>query len=427
MLRVFRGRPSSSTSTTHDTSTQRDHRSREVDGTLSYRSPQEIIDVLVQDVLVQRQNRLLMNLKADATTDAMGQVVTQGTTPAVVPSQSQSPSQSRPTINEVNLRIDSDYFMDGKELERNVVIDYPTDRSYIYTTDLQTKWTLPEFLFLDVPNSTYAARACGQFITNQLVADLNQIVKPGSNKMAVFDGLVKSINKSDYEVQNIYVPRRCSAAQYCQHGHRQTTHSDSHIQHDRDVPVQAITARFRLRFARNGTNIHKMLYENFMNGHNCARGILVFIPSMETGSPADHFWGSLDDVESLPEVDEAINNSKMDKWCCQVAKHHGAYRGKDPGLMGLAARDRHKHCIGPYSYHGTNHFDGMKRTTTTTTTTTSRSDSKKKATKRVEGASTKKVAAAKKKTTPKKKMTKSAADQKRPPQYSKQYSPREYG
>jgi hypothetical protein len=388
-----------------------------------------------------------MNRKADATTDAMGQMATQGSTTqaGVLPvssslsslsslsqsqpqSQSQSQlqpqlsslSQSRPTIHEVNLRIDSDYFLDGKELERNVVIDHPTDRSYIYTTDLQAKWKLPEFLFLDVPNSTYAARACGQFITNQLVADLHQMVKPGFNKTAVLNALVKCINKSDYEVQNIYVPRYQNG-QYHQTNTKtktntkintNTNHSDSHRQHDRNVPVQAITARFRLRLARNGTNIHKMLSVNFMNGHHCARGILVFIPSMETASPADHFWGSLDDVERLPAVETAIHNSKMDKWCSQVAKQHGTYRGTHPGLPGPAAGDRHPHCTGPYSYHGTHPVAGKKRTSTTTTSstpTTPSSASKKKATKRVRGASTKKVAPAKKKTTPNKKTSKSAA------------------
>jgi hypothetical protein len=384
----------SSSSNMH-TSTQTDHdrealldvdietKTTASSGTLSYHSPQEVIDFLMQ-----RQRRLLMNQKADTTADTMGHV-TQGT-PAVL-------SSLRPTINEVNRHIDSDYFLDGKELERNVVIDYPTDRSYIYTTDLQTKWMLPEFLFLDVPNSTYAARACGQFITNKLVAELNQMVKPGSKTSAVLEGLVKNINKSDYEVQNIYVPRR--QPQY-QHGHRQTsthhrTHRDSthNVQHD--VPIQAITAKFRLRFARSGTNIHKMLSQNFMNDRNCARGILVFIPSMEKGSPADHFWGSLENVDGLPEVDESINNSKMDRWCSQVAKQHGTYRGKDPELMSLAVSDRQQHCIGPYSYHETN--VAMKRTATT-----------KKATREVLGTSTKKVAAAKKKTNPKKKMIKSA-------------------
>ncbi len=241
-----------------------------------------------------------------------------------------------------NHHMDSNYFLDGRELERNVVVDYATDRSYVYTTDLGQKWQLPEFLFLDVPNSTYAARACGQFVTNKLIMDLKQMIKPDStHKMANLEFLVKNCNKSDYEVQNIYVPK-----EELHQKHHQPTHSPSV-----ETPVQAITARFRLRFARERTNIHKMLCHNFMNSQKCPKGILVFIPCMEKDSPAERFWGATNRVEPLPQVEEAVTNAKMDRYCFQVAKQHGTFQGKVPEQLGMV---ENKDSFGPFSSAASN-------------------------------------------------------------------------
>ena len=259
--------------------------------------------------------------------------------------------------------MDSDYFLDGRELERNVVVDYATDRSYVYTTDLGQKWQLPEFLFLDVPNSTYAARACGQFVTNKLILDLKQMIKPdSSHKMANMEFLVKNCNKSDYEVQNIYVPKEESHQKH----HQAQQHSPSI-----ETPVQAITARFRLRFARERTNIHKMLCHNFMNSQKCPKGILVFIPCMEKNSAAERFWGATTSVEPLPQVEEAVTNAKMDRYCFQVAKQHGTFQGKDPEQLGLV---ENKDSFGPFSNAASNWLPTNVARATTTTNNVSKKD-----------------------------------------------------
>jgi hypothetical protein len=353
---------------------------------LSYDSAQEIIDFLLQREELMRSQK----------TDTLGEVALE-------------PPALRRTMTDVNLQIDSDYFLDGKELERNVVVDYATDRSYVYTTDLESKWMLPEFLFLDVPNSTYVARACGQFITNKLVSELDQMSKRGSRQsLTVLEALIKSLNKSVYEVQDIYVPRQ---PKHHGHGPNQEEPPSSRKPHrdssQVDIPVQAITAKFRLRYARSGTNIHKMLYQNFMNGDSCDRGILVFIPSMEEGSPADRFWGSLEDVEALPRVDETINNFKMDQWCTDVAKKHGTYRGNDPMVIGLGVGD--PHCYGPFAVATTTVSNPDAKCAAygpfAATTTASNPDAKRAASKKP----TKKAAAAKKKPASKKKTAKKPA------------------
>ena len=226
--------------------------------------------------------------------------------------------------------------MDGRELERNVVVDYDTDRSYVYTTDLGYKFNLPEFLFLDVPNSTFAARACGQYITNKFVQDLKKMakIKEGYARASTIaarresaERLAKLCNKSVYSVEDIFVP-----SQTCAHPYQnRTTHRDST---GIDVPVQAISARFRLRYLNKRAFLHKILRHNFMNSHECNIGIMVFIPIMRRNTHADAFWGSLGGVERLPcdehfkTQTQGLTNSKMDKWCIEIAVRHGTYRGQ---------------------------------------------------------------------------------------------------
>jgi len=314
---------------------------------LSYHSPKEIIDLLLQ----HRRSSLNQTTNADAIRQAQMQTQTQSNTSDAILSQLER-ELSPPTIQQVNDHISSDYFLDGRELERNVVIDYHTDRSYVYTMDLENKFKIPEFLFLDVPNSTYAARACGQYITNKFVQDLMGIAtaKEGyayappsttstSPKQQTAEELARKCNKSVYNVHDIFLPRQLPQ-----------NYSYSY-QNQETVSVQAISVRFRLRYLGKGTHIHRMIRHNFMNGHECARGILIFIPIMKPGSPADLFWGSLGGVECLssPTAEAHITNSKMDKWCTEIANRHGTYCGKDPESTGqVAVADHNRH--GPYSY-----------------------------------------------------------------------------
>lgn len=231
----------------------------------------------------------------------------------------ESSAQPLPTMEQIDNHISQDYFMDGKELDRNVVIDYATNRSYVYTTDLGGAFQLPEFLFLDVPNSVYAARSCGQYITNKLVMDLLSIAAQGANVIQkdILDDLVKNTNKSVYGVHNIFVPSSPDQG-----------HENNNMSSMTDIPVQAISARFRLRFLQQGTQLHRMLCQNFMNGNKCQRGIMVFIPVMKENTPAEAFWGALEGIERIPEDDRDISNAKLDKWCIRIARQHGTYRGK---------------------------------------------------------------------------------------------------
>ncbi len=277
------------------------HPAKEGTDPLTFRSHQQIMEALLQ-----RNQGLLKNAKD----------VDLKNFPSI-----DLPTKNPPPLQKEHMN--SDYFLDGRELERNVVVDYATDRSYVYTTDLATRWTLPEFLYLDLPNSTYVARACGQFVTNKLILDLKQMAMgPPRTSM---ENVLKCCNRSIYEVSDLFVP---SELIYGQHQQPRPTTTDT--------PVQAIVARFRLRYAREGTNIHKMLCHNFMNSQPCPHGIIVFLPCMQEGSMADRFWGKLGGVDALPRVEEDISNAKLDKWCVQVAKQHGTFRGNVPEAMGRA-------------------------------------------------------------------------------------------
>ena len=370
----------------------------------------------VLELMKERQRILMAALKrtsaSDGTPSATEQMVQD---PPTVPGVSVTPNGNKTaSINNANItennvgnfRIDSNFFQDGHELSRNVVVDYASDRSYVYSTDIESKWKLPEFLFLDVPNSTYAARACGQFISNKLIHDLHQKMiqlqnfsaKKFSHKEQILEHIIKTCNKSDYEVENIFVPR----AKFNQK-HRPTLNTS--LWCNDETPVVAINARFRIRYARFGTNIHKMLCHNFMNSQECHRGILVFLPCMQANSPSDRFWGGLEGVQPLPKVDEAISNAKMDKFCMDIAKRHGTFRGKDPEVFGLPVIDRQTN-------PNANHFELSSEATTTASTASNQGlqQARPKPTKVSVAKKTKKKAVAKKKNSAATKVSLSSID-----------------
>ena len=317
------------------------------------------------------------------------------------------------TMSEVDHQINSGFFVDGKELDRNVIIDYVTNRSYIYTTDLTSKYSLPEFLFLDVPNSTYAARACGHFITDQVAKDLKKLEQLVSGSPTTKrEHVLRECDKSTYDVRGILVP--CQPEFYGKHLMNQEKNDCPVIYDstDGEFPVQEINAKFRLRYARRGTNLEKMLTHNFMNGLTCKRGILVFIPIMEKESPAGQFWGSCRGVVGLARIGDSINSRGIDAWCREIAKHHGVFRGNSPEQMGFTA-SCHGH-LGPFpsqAVHASNH--------TASTAATFESPPKPKETpkensKKV-GWKSKMAHAKKKESTPKKKTPKTIAKTKRGP------------
>jgi hypothetical protein len=220
------------------------------------------------------------------------------------------------TIEELEEHIAVSYFMNGMELDRNQIIDESINRSYIYTNDLTSKDQLPECLFLDVPTSYCVARTLGRYTVNKLRDELLNAINgvSGSNivggrgggrssKKIKTAGVVKNLDNSIYTVDEVLLPTN---------------------------PIDKFKFKFRLRYAKYGGKLHKMLCPNFMNNNACSYGILVFIPSMKRGSPVDHFWGSIEGVDSLPEICAFVNSRKIDKWCNEIAKRHGLYRGEQP-------------------------------------------------------------------------------------------------
>ena len=211
------------------------------------------------------------------------------------------------TIEELEEHIAVSYFVNGMELDRNQIIDESINRSYIYTNDLTSKDQLPECLFLDVPASYCVARTLGRYTVNRLKDELlNAVGSRGggrSSKKTKIAQVVKNLDSSIYTVDEVLLPTN---------------------------PIDKFKLKFRLRYAKYGGKLHKMLCPNFMNNNACSYGILVFIPSMKRGSPVDHFWGSMEGVDSLPEICAFVNSRKIDKWCYEIAKRHGLYRGEQP-------------------------------------------------------------------------------------------------
>jgi hypothetical protein len=220
------------------------------------------------------------------------------------------------TIEELEEHIAVSYFVNGMELDRNQIIDESIDRSYIYTNDLTSNDQLPECLFLDVPTSYCVARTLGRYTVNKLKDELINAINgvSGSNIVGGRDGrrsskktktahVVKNLDNSIYTVDDVLLPTN---------------------------PIDKFKLKFHLRYAKYGGKLHKMLCPNFMNNNACSYGILVFIPSMKRGSPVDHFWGSIEGVDPLPEICAFVNSRKIDKWCNEIAKRHGLYRGEQP-------------------------------------------------------------------------------------------------
>lgn len=218
--------------------------------------------------------------------------------------------EDRPTFDEVAGFVTESHFEDGVEHTRNFIVDHTTNRSYVYTTDMDARM-LPEILFLDVPNSPHAARICGQWIAENLAVELEdaitKIYKDGrkERKANATKILHELINEADYDVKNVFVP-----------GPDQGT-------------VQSVSLRFRMRLLAPTTKLYKMLRSNFFGDRYCTQGLLVVIPFMEVGSAADTFWGCHSvEIRLQPDRFGHVSNQMKDNWCKKIADCAGAFRGR---------------------------------------------------------------------------------------------------
>jgi hypothetical protein len=198
------------------------------------------------------------------------------------------------------------YFIDGKELARNVGVGLT--RSFVYSLDMG-KRELPEFLFLDVPSSKFAAVLCAKCITNQLSQSLQEDVdqKPNSKR-----NIIQSCNLQIYQ-QAVTMP-------FGKGGKRKT-----------------VVVRFRMRFVQPHRQIHDMLRWNFFGGRSLEHGIVVLIPSFPTKSAFEKLWGKMEAIDSIPDSDVAISKESMDSFIKKCAKHHGLYGGRLPNIK-IAAK-----------------------------------------------------------------------------------------
>lgn len=231
-----------------------------------------------------------------------------------VPLHDSSPSHGqdhgndhRPTIEEVAEFADKSHFEDGVEHSRNVIIDRTSNRSFIYTKDMQERM-LPEILFVDVPDSPHVARICGQWMADRLAQELQDAIgRTGTNSTRgnATKTIQQRLYRSTFEVKNVFIPD------------------------PQNGTVQSIDIRFCLRFLRPTGKLYNSMRLNYFGNHRCSEGILVAIPFMEGGSPAYKFWGS-----SLPDVptdrNGDVTNNALDLWCRKIAELQGPYYGKSP-------------------------------------------------------------------------------------------------
>jgi hypothetical protein len=231
----------------------------------------------------------------------------------------------RPTPHEVARFVDESHFDDGVEHSRNVIIDRTSNRSFIYTTDMQGRM-LPEILFLDVPDSPHIARICGQWMADRLAEELQGaiggIMNIHKRRLEAIKVTQQRIYRSTYEVQNVFIP--CANVGSL-HPPGPTT---------KPTQVQSIDLRFCLRLLHPSTKLYNAVRPNFFGNHDCTHGIIVAIPFMENGSAADKFWGST--LPDLPTDKKGnVGNNALDMWCKNMAERQGLFCGKLPEEQNL--------------------------------------------------------------------------------------------
>lgn len=206
------------------------------------------------------------------------------------------PVSTKDQAPQSNLPVSS--FCDDVELERNVRMDFTTNRGYVYTTDLHDLG-LPEFLFLDVPNDSFAISLCGRWITNHLSKTLKEDVDSIGGR---FRSIVKDCNLQTYQ-QDVFHPLSPDGS-----------------------AGEMITIKFHLRSAERHAQLSQILAQNFI-GRPCPRGIVVFLPCIKPKSPFHAFWGNSRMVSPLPEHDTNLTLQRTDNYCRDFARYYGQYLG----------------------------------------------------------------------------------------------------
>ncbi|KAG7363326.1 hypothetical protein IV203_026686 [Nitzschia inconspicua] len=214
------------------------------------------------------------------------------------PSREKDPAYSQEqTVNNYSI-LPTSVFSDTMELDRNVRMDFVTNRGYVYTTDM-TDRGLPELLYMDVPNDDFAVSLCGRWITNQLLLALSEDIAEIGGRHRL---IVRSCNLQMYQ-QDIWHPNTPDGSE-----------------------GETVTVKFRLRAVVNDSKLHHMLAQNFF-GRPCPKGIVVFLPCIKPNSPFHRFWGNSAKVSPLPEHNENLTLNRTDNYCKDFAVHYGRYCG----------------------------------------------------------------------------------------------------